>query len=282
MHTAQINPATDLSQSVFGFAAPEPFKPLTQFQQRVLGWVRSRASLPQGFCKATKTMAARFGCSVRYVQMAIRSLIDRGLIVREWDFGLKTRRRLRLPVSHEAQTELALTQDVAAEAQNQGPDFVELTNSGSLADALPPIKSSGENERGDNGPPASSSSLQLEEGLISKAAEVLGLPTPAARKIVSEATAKAERPEHVESALDIVARAGAKARDRVAYLFGTIANIVLQGGPRTPAPAPPPPVIHYHVAAPPPPIDPLLVGVKTWREMAARLDQINGSKETNS
>jgi len=282
MHTAQINPSADLAQSVFGFAAPEPPRPLTQFQQRVLGWIRARAAkLKQGFCLATKTIAAKFGCSVSYVQKAVKVLIERGLIAREWDYTLKTRRRFRLPSQATGQSELSFTQGAPETHQETPTESVHSADYSAPTKAIPPISSGESDKKEDNGPPASSSSFEPEGSLISKASEVLGVPKAAAAKIVTEATAKASEPAHVDAALDAVQRAGAKARNPISYLFGTLANFVLQGGPRVPAPAPAPPVLHFHVAAPLS-IDPRLVGVTTWKEACARLALINGSTEVNS
>lgn len=78
-------------------SAPNVFKPLTQFQQRVLDWLRSKRHLAHGICHATATIARLFGVSESYVRKTLRVLLNRGHITREWDYGLRTRRRIRLP-----------------------------------------------------------------------------------------------------------------------------------------------------------------------------------------
>lgn len=66
---------------------------LTQFQKRVLDFIESRKHLAQGVCLSTKTLATRFGVCTSYVQKTLRRLIGLGLVVRSFDYGLRSRRR---------------------------------------------------------------------------------------------------------------------------------------------------------------------------------------------
>lgn len=98
---------------------------LSFFQRELLAFVESKARLRQGLCLATKTIAAHFGVTVRYVQKALKKLRELGEISREWDYGLRTRRRFYLG------SEQPLLMN-----EREG---VESTNSGASIDESPPI-----------------------------------------------------------------------------------------------------------------------------------------------
>lgn len=77
-------------------AFPIPGVKLTQFQARVWQWLTRHHDPRRGICQATKTIAAKFGVSVRYVQVTLRRFRDLGVLDRVFDYGLRTRRRLLL------------------------------------------------------------------------------------------------------------------------------------------------------------------------------------------
>lgn len=77
----------------FGDGSRSNSPELTQFQRRVLDWFKARSHLAHGICYSTKRIAEWLGSKVRYLQLAIQELLERRLLRKVLDYGLKTRRR---------------------------------------------------------------------------------------------------------------------------------------------------------------------------------------------
>lgn len=236
------------SQSVFAFAAPKSPRPLTQFQQRVLEIVRRASKLPQGLCLATKTIAAKLGCSISYVQKALKELRERGFVDRQWDFGLKTRRRFRV-ASAPGQGEFSAVQNRLETHREPPIGSVDSADSSPSIPPSPPI-SSGESSKEDNGkaPSPVINEPKNEEPLIAKAVETLGVPRPAAEKIVADAARKAPGRDYVAAALEITRKASGRVDSLVGYFFGTLRGLAATGqlpASATPKPKPAPQPIYF-------------------------------------
>ncbi len=208
---------------------------LSVFERQILEFVESKRHLAQGVCLATKTLAARFGVTIRYVQKALKRLRELGLVAREWDYNLRTRRRFYLGSG----------QPLLVNEQ----EFVQSTNLGAPTDDSPPISAleRAKKESGDGGtedtppPPFVQPSDPKHEGS--------GPSAEAVREVVARVI-KATRPDPTFPArvagiarkwghaclVAAVARLEEKAkaemiREPMGYLVNTIKGFVEQGGP---------------------------------------------------
>lgn len=121
---------------------------LSVFQRQILDLIRAKSHLKQGVCQATKTLAERFGVSVRYVQAAIKRLRELGLIDRVWDYGLRTRRRLYATGSQAPSAAPEQPPETPPEAPPMNALLcAESTNGSALTGGFPPIRALKREER---------------------------------------------------------------------------------------------------------------------------------------
>lgn len=198
-------------------------------------------------CLATKTIAAHFGVTVRYVQKALKKLRESGKISREWDYGLRTRRRFYLG----SEQPLLMNEQEGVESTNSGaPTAVSPLDSPNRSLERASLGSGGEPE-----PPPLAPQIDLSTETDKDELE----PEPAAMTAIVERVVNAVRPEPklAERVADLARTWGlpclAKAverlercarrepiRDARAYLAFTTRQIAADGGPGPDVTAPPP------------------------------------------
>ena len=164
---------------------PEIPVKMTHFQARVWAWLQSRSHLPQGICHAAATLARSFGCSIRYVQRALKHFVQVGILRRVVDYGLRTRRRFFVvdsaaamplfPAAPESSAPAAATNFLGALECADSAHSSALTSAPPPPD--PPIEVSGETTDYGGGPGAEPPPLLVcapeptEERLIALADE---------------------------------------------------------------------------------------------------------------
>jgi hypothetical protein len=218
---------------------------------------------------ATSTLARWLGWSARKVQLAVRELADHGLVEVVRDYGLKTRRRIRLRwrVFLETRPAPVPAPVPAPDASMSASAFGECQTEFALTSEPPPdppYKESEDNTQegrtdgavaGDPAcglpvpeEPASSSSPIIESippedelpepeavsaetiaELVKVAAPVLGSGPAAEGRL--QAWARRFGLPTLRKAIEVTTRKLARVKDPVAYTFSTMTTIAAEGGP---------------------------------------------------
>jgi len=228
---------------------------LTHFQARVWTWLEGRSHLPQGICHAAATLARSFGCSVRYVQRALKFFVGLGVLKRVVDYGLRTRRRFFVVDSPAAMPLFPAVRESSSPPPKTNflgaLECAESAHSSALTIELPPhppIEVSGETidcggGQGPEPPPPEVCSLDPTEehlgALVEQVRQVLPehpAPAPWIRSLVGRFTVA-----WVQAALRRAAeRRTAGAAIGTGYIVGTLAGFADEGGPPPDLTAPPP------------------------------------------